>query len=364
MEDKNRGFFLGGILLVFFFLYIFRYEFFFSIIDSYETISRNLVSWIPKFITIFLIIIIAKLIQSFTNNVISRYFKYVGKEKEYFSVKSIAGYIIWTLALIGILSVIIGNLSVWLTSVGLIGFGLTFALQKPILNFVAWLNLLFNKTYTIGDRISVGEDRGDVIEIRMMATIVDGLLKDSDEYSGKVIYIPNASVLTLPVTNYTKSGEYIWDNLSIDVTYESDWKKAKELLKEVTFNVVNKYVDSVKHEKSEKHENLIETLHVLKKHHNQTNKWGEKKIIEKRMNEVEEEKNKIEGKKKFIFEDVKKEPHVRVELRASSVGLSVRYLAHYKNLRRMESEINTIFLKRISKIKNINIAYPHMQIVK
>jgi len=364
MRGKNKGFILGALLLIFFTVYTFRDEFYKSILENYTSLSAGIVSWIPKVVTIIIIILFAKLIISFVNSLLERYFKYVGKEKEYYSVSSIVKYVVWILSILGILSVIIGNLGVWLTSVGLIGFGITFALQKPILNFVGWLTIIFSKTYSLGDRIKVGDDKGDVIEIQMMSTVIDGLLEDSDELSGKIITLPNAQVLTSPIINFTKSGEYIWDGLSVDITYESNWKKAEEILKDVTFKVVNKYVSVSKDDHSEKHEHIIETLGILKKHHGETENVAEKQIIEKRMGEIQEERKRLEGIKKFAFKDIKKEPSVRVSLRDSSVGLSVRYLAHYRSLRMMKSEINVAFLHRVARTKKVEIAYPHLQIVR
>ncbi|MAG39196.1 hypothetical protein CMO90_03865 [Candidatus Woesearchaeota archaeon] len=362
MEEKKRGLILGALLLVFFSIYFLREEFKSAIIENYTMISSFMISWIPKFLTILIIIVVANFVSSIANKMALRYFKYVGKEKEYYSVKSIVRYVVWTLAIIGVLSVLIGNLGVWLTSLGLVGFGVTFALQKPILNFVGWITLIFNRAYTVNDRIKVGDVRGDVLEIQIMYTVLDGLLPNTDELSGKIITIPNEMVLTSTITNFTKTGDYLWTELSLDITYESNWLKAEKILKDVAFRIVNKYV-TIKKEESEKHTNILETLKILKLHHKETLKEKDKEIIEKRMVEVENEKKKIEDINEHTKKDHKKEPIVRVELETSSVRLNVRYVAHYRYLRAMKSKINSGFLREIAKTKDIEIAYPHMQLV-
>ncbi|MBU0472272.1 MAG: mechanosensitive ion channel family protein [Nanoarchaeota archaeon] len=364
MKVRNHGFVLAAILLAFFTVYSFREEFYNSILANYNVISDSMTSWVPKIVTIVIIILFAKFVSSFFDSLLQRYFKYVGKEKEYFSVNSIISYVIWLLAILGILSVMIGNVGVWLTSVGLIGFGITFALQKPILNFVGWLTIIFSKTYTIGDRISVGGEKGDVLEIQMMYTVMDGLLENTDELSGKIVTIPNEQVLTSSVVNFTKSGEYLWDALSVDVTYESDWNNASEILKDVTFKVVHKYVKQTMGDTSEQHKNILDNLNILKKLHKETVSHSEKKVIEKHLDEAQVEKNKLEDMRMIAFKDIKKEPEVRVELRGSSIGLTVRYVAHYRNLRRMKSEIYSSFLASVAKTKKVEIAYPHLQIVQ
>ncbi|MFC2136256.1 mechanosensitive ion channel family protein [Bacteroidota bacterium] len=364
MNQKKKGFILGGLLLVFFVIFNFRQGFYSTFLQNYQYFSEKMLIWIPKTVSIIIILLTAKLIITILESVMEKYFKYVGREKEYYSVISVTRYITWLLAIIGILSVLIGNLGVWLTSVGLIGFGITFALQRPILNFVGWLTIIITKTYTLGDRIKVGDDRGDVIEIQIMYTVIDGLLDNSDELSGKIVTIPNAQPLTSSVINFTKNGEYIFDEVSVDITYESDWKKAEEMLKVITYNVVNKYVKSTKKEISDKQEQMDETMDILKKHHRESDiKNSDKKVIENKIDELEDEKMRLEGVKQFAFRDIKKEPSVRISLRESSIGMNVRYIAHYTHMRLMQSEINRSFLEKVGKTKNIEVAYPHMQIV-
>jgi len=364
MEDFHKGMFLGGFFLIFLIIYSIWEEFYKLIVDNYNLLSNYMGLWMPKLLTAIVIIIFANLLIMFANSLLRKYLKYVGKEKEYNSLKSVVKYVVWVLAIIAILSVVMGNFGVWLTSLGLVGFGVTFALQKPILNMVGWFTLIFNRTYSIGDRIKVGDVRGDVKEIQIMYTVMDGLLPNTDELSGKLITVPNEMVLTGSITNFTKTGYYLWDELSIDVTYESNWKKAEKILKEVAFKVVDKYVGTIDDEESAKHKNLRDTLRVLKKHHSEITRTSDKRVIEHRIEQVNKEFEKADEMKKSVQEHKKAEPIVRIELESSSIGLNVRYMAHYKCLRVMKSEINEGFLNVIAKTKDIEIAYPHMQIVR
>lgn len=364
MEQKHIGLSLGAVMLAAFLFYIFQEEVASTLMQNYSTVSAKVVEFIPKLITIILIFIIAKLLLYLLYSGFRKYFKYVGKEKQFQSAKVVVKYTVWILAIIAMLSVVMGDLGVWLTSVGLVGFGVTFALQKPILNFVGWITIMVNRTYTIGDRVEISGQRGDVLEIQMMYTVLDGLLPNTDEPSGKVITLPNELILTSSNTNFTKSGYFLWDELSVDITYESDWKKGEEMLKEIAYEVVNKYVKKAQNETSEKQLNLEQTLRNLRKSHRTAESKKERNIIKDHMDDVNEEKEKIEGKKKEAQRDRKKEPIVRIELKDSSVSLNVRYIAYYKNMRMMKSEINTGFLEKSHKTKNVEIAYPHLQIVQ
>jgi small-conductance mechanosensitive channel len=128
-----------------------------------------------------------------------------------------------------------------ITSIGLIGFGVTFALQKPILNFVGWLTIIFSRTYQIGDVISINDLSGKVYDIKVMYTSLSELNADGD-CTGKSISLPNEFVLTTPVINFTKGTSYIWDAISIYLTYQSNWKKALKIIQEVVQNYFNKNI--------------------------------------------------------------------------------------------------------------------------
>src|ERR1700710_662603 len=88
----------------------------------------------------------------------------------------------WTrqgVRLLGIVLVIIGVLEIWHpdpkslgSAVGLITAGLAVALQRVITSFAAYLIILRGKIFNVGDRITIGGVRGDVIALDFMQTTV------------------------------------------------------------------------------------------------------------------------------------------------------------------------------------------------
>jgi small-conductance mechanosensitive channel len=52
----------------------------------------------------------------------------------------------------------------------------------------------------------------------------------SDQSTGRMIHIPNSRVFTEAVANYTASFPFLWNELAVLVTFESDWRKAKGIL--------------------------------------------------------------------------------------------------------------------------------------
>jgi small-conductance mechanosensitive channel len=53
---------------------------------------------------------------------------------------------------------------------------------------------------------------------------------DADQSTGRIIHIPNGRVFTEPLANYDKGFKYIWNEVQVLVTFETDWRKAKEIL--------------------------------------------------------------------------------------------------------------------------------------
>ncbi len=121
------------------------------------------------------------------------------------------------------------------TFLGLLSAGLAIALQTPVMNFAGWIFLLWRRPFEVGDRIEIGTDRGDVIDLRIfMFTMMEiGNWVDADQSTGRVIHVPNGRIFSLTVANYSKGFQYIWDELAVPITFESDWKKAKDILRRI-----------------------------------------------------------------------------------------------------------------------------------
>ncbi len=92
-------------------------------------------------------------------------------------------------------------------------------------------------TAEVGDRIEIAGHKGDVIDIRLQQFTLNeiGNWVDADQSSGRIIHIPNGKVFSEPVANYDRGFRYIWHEVPVLVTFESDWKKAKDILTGIAF---------------------------------------------------------------------------------------------------------------------------------
>lgn len=118
------------------------------------------------------------------------------------------------------------------TFLGLVGAALTIALKDPIVNLAGWFFILARQPFKIGDRVQIGDQRGDIIDIRLFQFTINeiGNWVEADQSTGRIIHIPNAKVFTESQANYSQGFSHIWNEVNVTITFESDWKLAKEIL--------------------------------------------------------------------------------------------------------------------------------------
>ncbi|PIS04525.1 hypothetical protein COT83_00185, partial [Candidatus Peregrinibacteria bacterium CG10_big_fil_rev_8_21_14_0_10_44_7] len=103
-----------------------------------------------------------------------------------------------------------------------VGFGIGFALQDIIMNFIAGVILLATRQFTIGDFIEVNGTLGKVKEIQARATILQAL-------DGTKIIVPNADLFKNQVTSFT-TNPFRRVEIPIGVEYRTDLKKATNVM--------------------------------------------------------------------------------------------------------------------------------------
>ena len=126
------------------------------------------------------------------------------------------------------------------TYLGLISAGLAVALKDPIVNFAGWAFIIWRKPFELGDRVQVGENIGDVIDIRLFQFTLSECRNwvDADQSTGRLVHIPNGRVFTDAQINFNQGFTHIWEEIGVLVTFESDWKKAKDIITEVLENEI------------------------------------------------------------------------------------------------------------------------------
>ncbi len=189
-------------------------------------------------ISIFLIIIVL-FILSFINSIaklLKRYLlpnvydKYNLDRGIRYTFDSIFQYIIMVIAVIISLSTLGINLSSLAVFASVLGVGIGFGLQNIASNFISGIILLFERPIKVGDRVLVDDIIGDVIEIKMRATVVKTL-------NNEHMIIPNSFFLEEKVINRSYGDSKVRVDIPVGVSYSSDVFKVRELLLQVVVNM-------------------------------------------------------------------------------------------------------------------------------
>ncbi len=225
--------------------------------------------------------------------------------------------------IIGFLTVILIG-SVWIKAIGQFGAflglltaGLAIAMKDPLTNIAGWIFILFRHPFNLGDRIQIGEHSGDVIDIRMFQfTLLEiGNWVQADQSTGRIIHIPNGMIFTRSQSNYSAGFKFIWNEIPVLVTFESNWNKAKKVL-----------------------------LEIVTEHAADLSADAEKKIIE--------------ASKKYMIFYQYLTPIVYTTVQESGVLLTMRYICDPRRRRITEHEIWEDVLARFALHKDIEFAYP------
>ncbi len=157
--------------------------------------------------------------------------------------------------IVGLVSIWFNNPTTLTTAAGMVTAGLAFALQRVVTAFAGYLVILRGKTFSVGDRITMGGIRGDVIALTFLQTVIMemGRVAEGDagdtawvqarQYTGRIVRVTNAVIFDDPVYNYTREFPFIWEEMRLPVTYDSDRHKAEEILLEAARKYTTKIAD-------------------------------------------------------------------------------------------------------------------------
>ena len=121
------------------------------------------------------------------------------------------------------------------TYLGLLSAGVAIALQSLVLNLAGWAFIVWRRPFEVGDRIEIGAYKGDVVDIGAFGfTLLElGNWVNAEQSSGRTVRVPNGQIFSEAVANYTRGFDFIWAELPVVVTFESDWQKAKQVLTQI-----------------------------------------------------------------------------------------------------------------------------------
>lgn len=190
--------------------------------------------------------------------------------------------------------------------IGLFSAALGWALQKPITGVAGWIMVVTKRPFDIGDRVIIGSVRGDVVDITLTHVYLRevGGIVEGEENSGRIIMVPNSTLFEQNIVNYTQKDDYILDQVTFMVTYESNVDKAIEIALESVRKVT-----------------------------------------------------------RDVIKATKREPYVRTYFQSSGMNIHVRYYSPAKRIQEVSSNVTKEIFSKIIKTKGVTIAYPHTEVL-
>lgn len=232
----------------------------------------------------------------------------------------------YTLTIVGM--IVIGR--VWLegiqslvTYLGLVSAGIAIALRDPIVNWFGWMFIGWRRPFTVGDRIQIGPLSGDVIDIGVstFSVLEVGAPSLGEQTTGRIVHVPNGRVFVEPLANITQGFNYIWNEIQIIVTFESDWHRAKTLLEG---------------------------------------------ILRERIESVTEEAARYirEASRTFLIRSANVHPVVYTRIVSDGIELALRYVCEARSRRKSTEEVCEAVLEAFSAEPAIDFAYRTSRIVR
>lgn len=207
------------------------------------------------------------------------------------------------------------------TFFGLLGAGLAIALREPLLSIAGRIAIFAGHIFDAGDRIQINQQSGDIIDVGFFYTrmMEIGNWIHGDQYSGRILQFPNAQIFGTGVFNYTRDFPYIWDEVALDVTYESNIDAATKIMLEAGTKYTQDFMEGAEH-------NL------------------------RRMQEY------------FLVPDFELKPQVYINVTTNWVGLTMRYLVDPKKRRAASTFLYRTIFDAVQKSDDIEIGTDTSQV--
>lgn len=161
----------------------------------------------------------------------------------------------WIALLVAVIRVWVVDRQVILFSYGVLAAGIAFAVQDLLRSFASGIVVLVGEQYRVGDRIEIGGVYGDVLDIGLLTTSVLEMRGwvAGDQATGRIAAVPNSAIWQ-GVQNYTRDNRFIWDEITLPITYASDWKRAMDVAVGIASEATSPARDAATAELSRMHE--------------------------------------------------------------------------------------------------------------
>ena len=200
-----------------------------------------------------------------------------------------------------------------ITLISFVSAAITLAARDILYNYFCGIYIKLVKPVKIEDRIKFDDTIGDIINLNALSFEILEVDNSTNQSTGKIIHIPNSKIFNTPIKNYNTAFKYIWDEITINISVDSDYNKAKKIL----LDIVNS-----------------------------------NPIIKEIPKKMKQEIKKSNSDYRIYYNNLT--PIIYSKLIENKINLTIRFLIHPKKQRNVESEIFEKILKEYKK-NNIKI---------
>lgn len=249
-------------------------------------------------------------------------YRSISDSKSYYRWKKTASYLFVVVGFIVVGRVWFMGVRSLTTFLGLFSAGLAIALKDSVMNIAGWAYVIWKRPFRVGDRVEIDGVAGDIIDIELFEFAMMEIRNwvHADQSTGRIVYIPNSAIFSKPLFNYSKGIPFIWDEIPIHISFESNWKKAKMLLEKIA----QRYGEAI----SDQAESSIK-----------------------------------EASRKFMLFNAKLDPTVYTSMdNENGITLTIRYMCSYRNRRDRAQSIYEDVLTEFAHHEDIELAYPTQRV--
>ncbi len=204
-------------------------------------------SLLDALLTSLIVIFLAYVINSLAGKLVLRR---VSTSKDRYTLRKTISILVTVLVFASLFAIWIERTTTLIIAYGILSAGVAIALQDLLRSIAGGILIIISSPFKAGDRIQVGDSTGDVLDIGSFSTTIMEIREwvDADQYTGRLLHIPNSFVLNQTIKNYTRDYSFIWDEIRILLIYGSNWKKAEEIALKTAGPIVGEFEDMAQKE--------------------------------------------------------------------------------------------------------------------
>ncbi|MFT7879000.1 MAG: mechanosensitive ion channel domain-containing protein [Sulfurimonas sp.] len=254
--------------------------------------------------------------------------RYMSDLDRYYTINKALNLTFIIFVIFTLLFAYIQNVSYLVTILGFASAGIAIAMKDWFMSVMGWFVIVIGGAIHVGDRVKFvrgnTEYVGDIVDISLLRMTmhedVTLTTQMTNRRAGRIVFIPNNFIFTDMISNYAHAGlKTVWDGIEFVVTFDSNFKKAASISKEIAKKYSKGYTD----------------------------------ITRKQLNKL---------RRQYHMKNTNVEPRIFTLIDPYGMRISVWYLTNSYATLTLRSTISAEIIARLHEEEDINLAYPTQSI--